>query len=98
MTTGRRTRADSLSSRGHCTQREDGFGDFPGAGLMAFEGRVEGLAWGGEVDGFDEGRGLTGAVDPVHAGVFPFDGEGALVVGAVQGADDGFEVDLAAPG
>lgn len=31
----------------------------------------------------------------VHGAVFPFDAEWSLVVDAVEGADDGFEIDLA---
>jgi len=46
----------------------------------------------------DEGAGFAGAKFAVHAAVFPFDGEGALVADAVQLADDLFEVDAAAAG
>jgi hypothetical protein len=42
-----------------------------------------------------EGGGLGGAVDAVHANIFPLDGEGAAVAGVVEGDDDVLELDIA---
>lgn len=63
-------------------------------GLFFFvEGGVEGAVGGFEVGFFDEGGGFGGAVNAVHAGVFPLVGEGAFVADVVEGADDFLEVD-----
>src|SRR5205807_8308804 len=51
-----------------------------------------------EVDLFHEGGGFGGAVLSVHAAVFPFDRERALVADVVEGDDDLLEVDVAAAG
>src|ERR1044071_16214 len=68
----------------------------PTLGLL--ECGVEGAAAGGEVFLLDEGGGFAGAEFAVHAAVFPFDGERALVADAVELADDFFEVDASAAG
>ena len=49
-----------------------------------------------EVDFLAEGGGLGGAELAVHGAVFPLDGERTAVLDVVEGADDEFEVDLAA--
>src|SRR6185436_15910360 len=49
-----------------------------------------------EVEVADELARLARAVFAVHAGVFPLDRERALVINAVQRADDALEVDVAA--
>ena len=51
---------------------------------------------GREVDLLHEGGRFGGAELAVHRAVFPLDAEGAAVVDVVEGADDEFEVDLAA--
>src|SRR5690606_35564586 len=48
-----------------------------------------------EIELAQEGGGLGGAMLAVHAGVFPFDAERALVVHIVQGNDDLLKVDVA---
>src|SRR3954471_1596915 len=68
------------------------------APLGLLERGVEGAAAGGEVFLLDEGASFAGAEFAVHAAVFPFDGERALVADAVQLADDFLEVDAAAAG
>ena len=45
-----------------------------------------------------EGERFAGAEFALHAAVFPFDGEGAFVADVVEGAQDGIQVHLAAPG
>lgn len=61
--------------------------------LFLIERRVErSVAWL-EVGALDEGGGFRCAVNPVHAGVFPFVGQGAVVADVVEGADDLLEVD-----
>ena len=60
-----------------------------------FESSVESDVAGREVDLADERAGVLRAVFTVHAAVFPFDGERALVADAVQFADDLLEIDTA---
>src|SRR5690606_35157833 len=48
-----------------------------------------------EVEALDVSAGLGGAVLAVHAAVFPFDAQRALVLDVVEGDDDLFEVDVA---
>jgi len=83
-----------------------------GAGASAkgrWEGRETGLRLFGfvelgveddvarrEVDAFAVGAAFSGAEFAIHAAVFPFDAERAGVADVVQGADDFFEVDIAA--
>src|SRR6218665_2185520 len=50
-----------------------------------------------EVQPLAEGRTLGGAMHAVHAVVFPFHRQRALVAAVVERDDDGFEVDHAAP-
>ena len=63
---------------------------------LLLESGVEGYGRGLEVYALDEAERLGGAVLAVHAAVLPLDRERALVVYAVEGADDLLEVDLAA--
>lgn len=49
-----------------------------------------------EVDLLAEGSGFGGTELTVHGTVFPFDAQRAAVVDVVEGANDEFEVDLAA--
>src|SRR5438477_1865903 len=69
-----------------------------GRSLPFFKCRVERAAAGGEVLLLDEGAGFAGAELTVHAAVFPFDGERALIADAVELADDLFEVNASAAG
>ncbi len=48
-----------------------------------------------EVDVSHELAGLFGTMFAVHPGVFPFDGEWAIVPNAIQGADDFLEINAA---
>lgn len=57
---------------------------------------VEDDIGGGEVDVLAVIAGFPGTVFAIHAAVLPFDGEGAGVLDVVEGADDFFEIDVAA--
>ena len=48
-----------------------------------------------KIDIADEGRGLRGSVDAIHADVLPLDGERAGVFEIVERDDDVFEFDIA---
>src|SRR5437762_1199711 len=63
--------------------------------LLLLEGRVEGLRRGGEVHLLDEGCRLGRAVRAIHAAIFPFHRERALVADAVERADDCLELHAA---
>ena len=67
-----------------------------GCGALLAERFVEDAVGLREVEGLDELAGFGGAELAVHGGVFPFDGERALVADDVQRADDLLEVDAAA--
>ena len=64
--------------------------------LLFRERRVEGHQARLEIEALQEFAGFGRAVFAVHAAVFPFDRERALVADPVQRADDLFEVDPAA--
>src|SRR4029453_8628969 len=59
---------------------------------------VEAGLRGGEVVLFQGGEGFGGAVEAVHAGVFPFDADGAVVADRGQGAEGGFPGHVPASG
>src|SRR5258708_2085539 len=65
--------------------------------LFLCELGVEGYCAGFEVCILGERAGLRGAVLAVHAAVFPFDGERALIVDVIERPDDLLEVDGAVP-
>src|SRR5690606_27660742 len=69
-----------------------------GFGLLVLlvEGGVEGDVAAGEVEFANEGGGLGGAVDAVHADVLPFHGERALVSCVVECDDDVLKLHVAA--
>src|SRR5713226_8448137 len=51
-----------------------------------------------EIKAFDKLAGFLGAVVALHAGILPFDGEGALVANHIQATHDRLPVDAAMPG
>jgi hypothetical protein len=67
-----------------------------GSRLFLVKGRIESPTAGCKVETFDEAGGFGGTELAVHAAVFPFDAQGALVADVVEGADDLFKVDTAA--
>src|SRR6476661_7307264 len=66
--------------------------------VFAAEGGVEAGLGGGEVVFFEGCEGFGGAVEAVHAGVFPFDADGAGVADRGQRAEGGFPGDIAPAG
>src|ERR1700722_8324429 len=64
--------------------------------LVPVELGVEGDGGGFEVQFADEGGAFGGSVFAVHAAVFPFNAEGAVVMDVVEGGDNFFKIDAAA--
>src|SRR5687768_5740937 len=64
--------------------------------MLLLEGGVEAGLRGREVELLERGEGFRGTVEAVHAGVFPFDADGAGVAGGGEGAEGGFPGDVAA--
>ena len=70
----------------------------PSGGSVLLESVVERLTGGLEVHVLYKLTGLHSTMLTVHTRIFPFDREGAIIIDAVQGADDLFKVGITAAG
>lgn len=65
--------------------------------VCAIKSGIKGDAAGWEVEFPNKGSSFGGAVDAVHANVFPFDRKGAVVADVIESDDDVFKLDIASP-